>query len=103
MPQNIPKRNDFIRILTRKGFTSKPRKGDHLGLYLMDEDGRKTGVSTGVCLGGRNTDLIGVWNKLARELCMSSSDLSDYNACKKNQAWLLNKLRSESRIRQRGQ
>jgi hypothetical protein len=99
----MPKRDDLVKKLSKKGFTTRARKGSHLGIYLMDEEGRKTGISSGVSMGGRNAELPDrLWGKISRELGMSSSQLQEYEACLRSQGWLLNKLRGEGRIRHRG-
>lgn len=97
------KTSDFIKILSGKGFEAKNRKHGHLGLYLLDEDGNKTSVSTGVSLGGHAREIpIHYIRKIARELHMTPKELGDYRACDTDHPTYLESLRSKGIIRPRG-
>lgn len=94
------KTNDFVKTMARKGFDLVQRRGSgHLGLYLLDEDGRRTGVSSGVSLGGHARE-IPYWyaKKIARELHITPKDLDDVEECSKGHTWILRSLRERGII-----
>lgn len=93
-------RTDFIYNLTHKGFSMEPTGSGHIGLFLLDERNRRTGVRTGVPMGSHGRTLGPPYIKrMAKHLHITMSDLDSYQACNHSHGWLLDKLRSDGYIR----
>lgn len=91
-------RRELIHILTNKGFEVEPT-GSHIGLFLLDEHHRRTGVRTAVPMGGHGRELgIGYIRSMAHHLHITTHDLVLYKECKNDHSWILTKLRSDGRI-----
>lgn len=91
------KARKMINTLTGKGFDAI--KGTHKRLFLMDEHGARTSVSTGFSGGGHGREIdTSMFCKIARELCMKRKELECYLECTKTHEWLLKSLREQNII-----
>lgn len=89
-------REKMITALCNKGFT-EDRIGKDKILFLMDENGKKTPVSTAFQSGGHGKIVSKVlFGKIARELHMNSMELDECVKCDHDHAWILMKARNDS-------
>jgi len=92
-------RKDLIYCLTHKGFETEPTGDSHIGLFLLDEQNRRTGVRTAVPMGSHGKDLgIRYIRTMAHHLHVATSDFILYKKCNHDHIWILNKLRVDGRI-----
>ena len=92
-------RKEFLYNMVNKGFESQPT-GGHIGLFLVDESNKRTGIRTGIPMGSRGRTLGAPYiKKMARHLHISFGELDGYQACNHSHEWLLDKLRSDGYIR----
>ncbi len=89
-------RKDFVYNMTHKGFEADNTGSGHLGLFLVDESGRRTHIRTGVPLGGHGHTLgVEYIKRMAKSLHITPKDLNLYQACERDHSWLMKKLRTD--------
>lgn len=79
---NMPalKRDMIVRNLTKKGF--EPKEGDHLYLYYVRTDGRKTAIRTKVSHGSRGGDVnSGLVSAMARQCGLTTLQFKKFAEC----------------------
>lgn len=89
-------KKDFIHRMTHKGFESQYTGSGHLGLFLLDEQHKRTRVRTGVPLGSHGSKLgMAYIKRMAHHLHIAPKDLILFQACNHSYEWLVSKLRED--------
>jgi hypothetical protein len=95
-------RKDLIYRMTHKGFEAEPTGSGHLGLFLLNEQNKRTGVRTGVPMGGHGQKLgIEYIKRMAHHLHINTKDFILFKECNHPYGWLLQDLREKGWIPKR--
>ena len=92
-------RNDFVYNMTHKGFEKENLPNGHIGLFLLDENDRRTGIRTEVPMGGHGREIGAPYiRQMAKRLHVTPKDLNLYQACDYPYTWILQELRTKGYI-----
>ena len=92
-------RTNFVYIMTHKGFEKENLPNGHIGLFLLDENNRRTVIRTAVQMGGHGREIGAPYiRQMAKRLHITPKDLNLYQACKRQHPWLLEEERKKGYI-----